>query len=181
MVRTAEQTAVSAEASTTYTPPGMCLQWSRTRADIPSLFPDAATAWKHALDRHKGDREPPRGAMVYWLGGSKGYGHIAVSVGGLLVRSTDVPTGGKIGTVPVAWFEQHWGLTYGGWADNVNDVRIPGVGAEMNEDDWDRMEKLIRSVWDGKMTVTQPGTGEDTQKARQQVLRELWQKVTRAT
>jgi len=181
MVRDAEGTARSAEQSATYTPPGMCLQWSRTRADIAALFPDAATAWKHALDRHKGDTKPPRGAMCYWLGGSKGYGHIAVSLGGGQVRSTDVPTGGKIGTVPLAWFEQHWGLPYAGWADNVNDVRIPGVGAEMNEDDWARMEKLIQRVWTDKMTVTQPGTGEDTQKARQQVLRELWQKVTRAT
>jgi hypothetical protein len=181
MVRDAEATARSAEGSTTYTPPGMCLQWSRTRADIPSLFPDAATAWRNAFHRHKGDRNPPRGAMVYWLGGSKGYGHIAVSVGGGKVRSTDVPTGGKIGTVPVGWFEQHWGLPYAGWADNVNDVRIPGVGDEMTEDDWARMEALMQRVWSDKMTVTQPGTGQDTQKARQQVLRELWQKVTRAT
>ena len=180
MVRTAEQTASNAEASTT-NDPGMCLQWSRTRADIASLFPDAATAWKHALDRHKGDREPPRGAMVYWLGGSHGYGHIAVSVGGGMVRSTDAGGTGHVATVGVSWPTDHWGLPYAGWADNVNDVRIPGVGDEMTEDDWDRMEKLIQSVWADQMTVTQPGSGEDTTKARQQVLRELWQKVTRAT
>src|SRR5262245_22704699 len=170
MVRDAESTATNAELATN-NEPGMCLQWSRNRADIASMFPDAATAWKHALDRHKGDRDPPRGAMVYWLGGSHGYGHIAVAVGGGKVRSTDAGGRGKVATVSVSWPEQNWGLPYAGWADNVNDVRIPGVGAEMNADDWDRMESLIRSVWDDKMTVTQPGSGQDTQKSRQQVLR----------
>jgi hypothetical protein len=180
MVRDAEATARNAEAQTT-NDPGMCLQWSRTRAEIGAMFPDAATAWKHALDRHKGDTKPPRGSMVYWLGGSHGYGHIAVSLGNGNVRSTDAGGAGKVATRPVAWFEQHWGLPYAGWADNVNDTRIPGVGAEMNDDDWARMESLLAKVWSDKMTVTQPGDGKDVQKARQQVLRELWQKVTRAT
>lgn len=180
MVRNAEDTARAAESSAT-NDPGMCLQWSRTRADIAALFPDAATAWRNAFHRHKGDRDPPRGAMVYWLGGSHGYGHIAVSVGGGRVRSTDAAGAGNVATVALSWPEDHWGLPYAGWADNVNDVRIPGVGDEMTEDDWARMERLIESVWADKMTVTQPGTGEDAQRSRQQVLRELWQKVTKAT
>lgn len=180
MVRNAEQTATSAEQSSS-NEPGYCLKWSRIRADIPALYPDAATAWRYAHHRHKGDRHPPRGAMVYWLGGSSGYGHIAVALGDDLIRSTDAGGWGVPATVAVGWPESHWGLPYAGWADNVNDVIIPGVGAEMNEGDWDRMENLIRSVWDDKMTVTQPGDNQDVQKSRQQVLRELWQKVTRAT
>jgi hypothetical protein len=180
MTRNAEQTATSAEQSTT-NEPGYCLKWSRLRADIGSLYPDAATAWRYAVHRHKGDRQPPRGAMTYWLGGSHGYGHIAVAVGDGLVRSTDAGGAGRVATVDVGWFETHWGLPYAGWADNVNDVIIPGVGDEMNESDWDRMEQLVQSVWTDKMTVTQPGDGQDVQKPRQQVLRELWQKVTRAT
>lgn len=51
----------------------------------------------------------------------------------------------------------------------------------MNDNDWKRMEDLLSKVWSDKMTVTQPGNGQDVQKSRQQVLRELWQKVTRAT
>lgn len=180
MVRTAEQTAESAEA-TASNEPGYCLKWCRLRADIPSLYPDAATAWKYAHHRHKGDREPPRGAMVFWLGGSHGYGHIAVAVGNGKVRSTDAGGAGRVATVDVGWVEANWGLPFAGWSDNVNDVVIPGVGAEMNEDDWKRMEDLVEQVWSEKMTVTQPGTGQDTQKTRQQVLRELWQKVTKAT
>lgn len=128
MVRTADQTATNAEASTT-NEPGYCLKWSRQRADIGSCYPDAATAWAHANNRHPGDRNPPRGAMVYWTGGASGYGHIAVALGGGKVRSTDSGGAGKPATVDIGWPEKHWGLPYAGWADNVNEVTIPGVGA----------------------------------------------------
>ena len=180
MVKNAEATAATAEARSS-NKPGYCLQWSRECAAIGSLYPDAATAWRMAHHRHKGDRHPPRGAMVYWLGGSHGYGHIAPSLGDGRIRSTDAGGAGKVATVDLGWVESHWGLPYAGWADNVNDVIIPGVGDEMNEQDWSRMESLIRSVWDDKMTVTQQGSGQDVQKSRQQVLRELWQKVARTT
>lgn len=180
MVRDAEATAATAEGQSTNAP-GMCLQWSRQCAAIAALYPDAATAWRYAHHRHKGNRDVPRGAMAYWVGGSKGYGHIAVGVGNGKVRSTDAGGAGKVRTIDVGWVETHWGMPYVGWADNVNDVIIPGVGEEMNDADWQRMEALIKSVWTDKMTVTQPGDGQDVQKQRVQVLRELWQKVTRAT
>jgi hypothetical protein len=135
MVRDAEATARNAEASHTNSP-GYCLQWSRERADIAAMYPDAATAWKYAHHRHKGDRNPPRGAMVYWLGGSSGYGHIAVALGNGKVRSTDAGGAGEVATVDVGWPERAWGLPYAGWADNVNNVIIPGVGDEdMDLDD----------------------------------------------
>ena len=133
MTRNAEQTASNAEAQT-HNDPGMCLQWSRQRADIAALHPDAATAWKHATNRHKGDPGVPRGGMAYWTGGSKGYGHIAVGVGGGKVRSTDAGGSGKVATVSVGYIADVWGLTYAGWADNVNDVVIPGVGSGGDDD-----------------------------------------------
>lgn len=85
-------------------------------------------------------------------------------------------------TGPHLHFERH-ATTTGGWSCGVVRDPQPSLDWEdaMNQDDWERMEALIRSVWDEKMTVTQPGTGEDTTKPRQQVLRELWQKVTKAT
>jgi hypothetical protein len=75
----------------------------------------------------------------------------------------------------------NWGDRYLGWTEDLNGVRLPLGGDELNENDWQRMEDLIEQVWAEKMTVTQPGTGQDTEKSRQQVLRELWQKVTKAT
>lgn len=156
MVRNAEQTATSAEQSQTNAP-GYCLQWSRERATIAALFPDAATAWAHAFNRHKGDRKPPRGAMVYWTGGSNGYGHIAVSVGNGRIRSSDANGWGYPATVDLGWPEAHWGLTYVGWADNVNDVAIPGVETGKDDDmpysDWPKADRdaladdVAKRVW----------------------------------
>lgn len=126
MTRNAEQTAKYAEGVTTYGV-GMCLQYSRICADIPSKYPDASTAAKHA-HLHK-DRKPPRGSMCYWTGGSSGHGHIAPSLGPkgdkYKIRTSDAPTSGKVSTQDLGWVEEHWGLTYVGWAWDVNDVTIP--------------------------------------------------------
>jgi murein DD-endopeptidase MepM/ murein hydrolase activator NlpD len=86
-------------------------------------------------------------------------------------------------TGPHLHFERHATAT-GGWSCSVVRDPQPSIdweGDEMTEDDWDRMERLVASVWDEHMTVTQPGSGKDVQKQRGQVLRELWQKVTGAT
>lgn len=142
MVRDAEGTARNAEQSTS-NEPGYCLQWSRERADIGPAYPDASTAWKYAHHRHKGDRNPPRGAMVYWTGGSKGYGHIAPSVGGGKIRSSDAGGAGRPATVDLGWVERAWGLPYAGWADNVNNIVIPNVGGE-DDDDMDLNDKITK-------------------------------------
>lgn len=137
MVRDAEATARSAEAETTNVP-GMCLQWSRQRADIPARWGTAAIAWANAERRHA-DRNAPRGAFVFWTGGSKGFGHIAVSLGGGNVRSTDAGGSGLVATRSIAWFAANWpSQTYAGWTDNVNGVTVPGV----IERDWFDMASL---------------------------------------
>ena len=90
-------------------------------------------------------------------------------------------------TGPHLHFERHATAT-GPWSCSV--VRDPGPSIaweddEMTEDDWDRLRGIVADevdrVWSDSMLVTQPGSGQDTTKARQQVLRELWQKVTRVT
>jgi hypothetical protein len=124
--RDAAQTVASAEASTTNVP-GHCLAWSRERADVPSRYPDAATAWVHATGRHPGNQEPPRGAAVYWTGGSSGYGHIAISVGNGKVRSPDAGGSGSVATVPLRSIARKWHLEYAGWANSINGYTIPGV------------------------------------------------------
>jgi hypothetical protein len=108
--------------------PGYCLAWSRQQADIPARYPDAATAWAHATGKRRNDRTPPAGAAVYWTGGSEGYGHVAISVGGGRVRSSDAGGAGRVSTVPVEWVARTWGLKYAGWADSINGYTIPGVG-----------------------------------------------------
>lgn len=133
MVNDSETTARNAEQTHT-NDPGMCLQWSRQRAAIGSRYGDAATAWRNTNDRHPGDRNPPRGAMVYWTGGSQGYGHIAPSLGGGKVRSTDAGGKGKVATVDLGWVESAWRMPYAGWAWDVNEVTIPNANAPEEDD-----------------------------------------------
>lgn len=149
----AETTARNAE-QTNSNDPGYCLQWSRERAAIGSRYGDASTAWRNTNDRHPGDRNPPRGAMCYWTGGSNGYGHIAPSIGGGDIRSTDSGGRGKPATVDLGWPERNWGLTYAGWAWDVNEVTIP------HDDDGDEDMELSDSIT--KWSPDDGGTGKTT-------------------
>ena len=149
MVFTAEQTARNAEKDFA-NQPGMCLQVCRTWAGINAKYPDASTAWRNANNRHPGDRTSiPRGAAVYWTGGSKGYGHIAISLGKGLVRSTDANGQGRVASRPLAWFDASWpSLKYAGWADNINEVTIPGADGKkddmpLNADDLNKIRKIV--------------------------------------
>lgn len=123
MANTAEQTARNAVNDRSNTP-GMCLQQSRQWAGISARYSDASTAWRNTNNRHPGDRNPPRGAAVYWTGGSHGYGHIAISLGGGKVRSTDAGGRGRVATVSLGWVERNWGLRYAGWAWDINEQTI---------------------------------------------------------
>ncbi|MFC7492757.1 MULTISPECIES: CHAP domain-containing protein [unclassified Nocardioides] len=123
----ATQTVASAMASA-YNVPGQCLAWVREQAGVPSRYADATTAWQHAAGRHPDDVTPPRGAAVYWTGGSSGYGHVAISLGNGMVRSSDAGGTGAVATVPIRYFDREWGqLRYAGWATSINGYRIPGV------------------------------------------------------
>lgn len=103
---------------------GRCLQYVRTWLEIPAHWPSASRAWTEADHRHT-NRNPPKGAPVFWTGGSHGYGHIALSTGGGYVRSTDAPVAGWVRTMPLSWFDTHWpSLHFVGWAEDLNEQRI---------------------------------------------------------
>lgn len=124
MVYSAARTARNA-VNDRYNPPGYCLQQVRLWAGIGPDYLTATKAWYNTNDRHPGGRRPPRGSFVYWTGGSHGYGHIALSLGKGMIRSTDSGGSGRVATVPLRWVEQHWGLRYAGWAWDVNEVTVP--------------------------------------------------------
>lgn len=124
MVYSAERSARNAE-NDRFNDPGMCQQQVRIWSGIPARYPDAATAWRNTNDRHPGNRNPPRGADVFWTGGSSGHGHVAKSLGGGKIRSTDAGGRGKVATVDLGWVERNWHQTYAGWAWDNNEVTIP--------------------------------------------------------
>jgi hypothetical protein len=60
-------------------------------------------------------KTPPRGALVFWAGGSQGYGHVAVANGRGKVWGVDLPDSGHIGLIPIDEVARRWGLKYLGW------------------------------------------------------------------
>lgn len=92
---------------------------------------DAVDGWKKAKARGqvvetkdiKSLTDIPAGTLAYWTGGSRGYGHVAVTVGGGKVVSTDAPTWGTIGIVSIDWIAAHWGngLKFVGYILNDGD------------------------------------------------------------
>jgi len=178
-----ERAVKNARKVQTY-PVGYCLMYVRAEAwQIPALFGSAIEAWNGARKKHR-NRQVPIGAPVYYAGGQ--FGHIVVYTQAGRMRSTDCPTPTLVSETDLDWPVRAWGDTYLGWSEDLNGVDLPlEEGDEMNEADWERLESIVAKqvdrVWADKMTVTQPGTDEDTQKRREQVLRETWQKVTRST
>ncbi|NUR07699.1 MAG: hypothetical protein HOQ45_11910 [Nocardioidaceae bacterium] len=124
--------AVKRALASTDNEPGGCYKWTRTQFGSPAVGDydgdhdaDAVDGWKATRRKHPGDRNPPRGVPVFWSGGSNGYGHAAVSLGGGKIRSTDAGGRGKVATVDLAWPERAWGLTYLGWSDDLAGVTVP--------------------------------------------------------
>jgi hypothetical protein len=125
VVQTANEAVGNADAYGSCEP-GMCLKYVRTWLEIGSSAADAIGAWNAAKHRHPGDKHPPKGAPVFWKSGSggSGHGHIAIVRGGNM-RSTDIPSSGKVGNDDGSWPRIHWGQTYLGWTEDLNGILIP--------------------------------------------------------
>ncbi|HEY5443655.1 MAG TPA: hypothetical protein VIJ87_04130, partial [Pyrinomonadaceae bacterium] len=70
---------------------GHCLVAVRSAYNIGPKYGTASASWWAADHKHRvdGGLAVPRGVPVYWTGGSHGFGHIALSVGGGVCLSTD--------------------------------------------------------------------------------------------
>jgi hypothetical protein len=101
---------------------GMCLKFVRTTYRVPSKYASAAIAWHKTRFRHSST--PPRGVPVWWTGGSRGFGHVAISAGDGFVISTDTGGRGHVGRTSIAHITNAWGQTYRGWTEDINGVRV---------------------------------------------------------
>lgn len=118
------QALIRAEAARTCAP-GMCLATVRGWWRIPVGAPNAISAWRAVppAERHA-FYTPPAGVPVFWSGGSTGAGHVALSLGGGLVRSGDIDGSGTVATVPIGKVHSKWGETYLGWTETLNGQRV---------------------------------------------------------
>jgi hypothetical protein len=132
-MRSSAAEAVAAARSYTSYSVGYCLRWVVTCWQAPSIgCPDAITSWEWATMKHSGDRDPPAGAPVYYRGGK--HGHIAMSMGGGRIRSTDCQSSGVVSEVALNWPEKAWGYPYLGWTGDLSKVPLP-LGTAPDEDE----------------------------------------------
>jgi hypothetical protein len=104
---------------------GTCLMQVRKCYGIGSNFPSAAKAWAGANHKHRsGPNGIPRGVPVFWVGGSHGFGHIAISLGDGLCETTDFVNRGGFGVAHIDDITRSWGLTFEGWTEDLNGVRV---------------------------------------------------------
>jgi hypothetical protein len=110
---------------------GMCQQFVRSCFDVGPHYGSAIAAWNGADHKHRvaHGAQVPRAVPVFWSGGSKGFGHVALSIGGGLCRSTDWPSSGRVGTVAIDTITANWHEHFLGWTEDINTVRIwsPGI------------------------------------------------------
>lgn len=134
---------------------GQCLNfvWWCIDGITTAGYPDANTALANVNTLHEGDRNPPAGVPCYWTGSK--YGHVALSLGGGNVRSTDYPNKYDVSTVSIDTLTAAWGRHYEGWAEDYNDTPIPGV--EGVDDDMSA-DEVADEVW---TAVVEDADGND--------------------
>lgn len=116
---------------------GYCALAVRTMMGVPSSGDfdhdgdaDAMDAWERVPEAHKhrttDPRKIPRGAAVFWSGGSEGHGHVAIATGWFSrCYSTDITRDGYFDRVPISEIHDRWGLTLLGWTDQLGGKDIP--------------------------------------------------------
>lgn len=104
-----------------------CQEFTHDAFSVPSDgTPTAAAAWSRAKFKHP-ETNPlniPRGVPVFWVGGSAGDGHAAVSRGGGTVWGTDLVRDGQVDIYDIADVHARWGLTLVGWTEDIDGVRV---------------------------------------------------------
>ena len=87
---------------------GMCLHfvWRCLDGQHTYGLPDANAAFRASRHLHT-TGTPPAGVPVYFLGSK--HGHVALSVGGGRIRSTDWPSSNRISVVRISELSRAWG------------------------------------------------------------------------
>ncbi len=123
--RTPGQAIAFARRTSTF-PEGFCLVFVRNAFGVSALFGSAAAAWNGAQFKHpvSSGMQVPRGAPVFWTGGSKGFGHVAIGTGNGRCWSSDAGGAGRTAKVNIDELTDRFNIDLQGWAEDVNGVRV---------------------------------------------------------
>jgi len=125
MTRTPAQAIAAARRAKTFDV-GMCLVFVRTAYGVGPHFGSAAEAWRGAKLKHPvgSGMQVPRGAPVFWTGGSRGFGHIAIGTGNGRCWSSDAGGAGRTAKVSIDELTDRFNITFQGWAEDINGVHV---------------------------------------------------------
>jgi hypothetical protein len=116
--------AVAWSRTRTDYPGRACLAFVRRALGVPKKYYTAFGAWKHSALRHTGSfSDIPAGVPVFTKG-RESAGHVALSLGGGWVRTTDWPRIGQVSTVRLSMLLVRWKQRYLGWTGDLNDLRL---------------------------------------------------------
>jgi len=106
---------------------GYCLREVRECLEVGPAAADAIGAWNAAKIRHRFTHveEIPAGVPIFWAGGSAGHGHIAIAAAKRgWCWSTDIRRPGYFDRVPIDEVTTKWRMTFLGWTEDLNGVRV---------------------------------------------------------
>ena len=107
---------------------GMCLKFVQDMFHAAARFPSAISAWNGSTQKHP-TSDPssiPAGVPVYFSPHGTPWGHVALSLGNGMMRTTNSGDG-RIHTDPISqWVSYGYKLL--GWTSDIEGQAIPGVG-----------------------------------------------------
>lgn len=106
---------------------GLCLKFVRECFGVDALYPDAMTAWEEAATKHHTTDESrvPNVRPAWFRGGE--HWHIVFGIGNAKCISSDIDADepGAVKVCRLTAIEDAWGYEFVGWADEVNEERVP--------------------------------------------------------
>lgn len=120
---------------------------------------DAAEAWDRADYKHTDGTTAgiPRGAFVWWLGGSEGHGHVAISAGHGLCWTVDFLRPGMWDLAAIDNVAQRWSaLHFAGWSEDIDGVRVDlssPAAAPKRHPDADRVLEIAHKHRDAPVSL----------------------------
>jgi hypothetical protein len=122
----AQAVAKSLSITTGYN--NLCLMFVRVCYGIAAKYESAKEAWSKATKRHATPTTAgiPVGAPIFFSHPKSKYGHVAIYLGGGLMRTTNSAVGHPV-TQRVDLWTSSYGYTLLGWLGDLNGITITGL------------------------------------------------------